>query len=171
MAREYEDAQESRDWTKLIWLGVIALFLAMVAGLWLSGRPEPNTSSARARHILIAFDPGNATERAGALELISSLRERIVNGESFATLAREYSNDPGSALNGGDLGYAAQGVYVGPFDEYVWSAPIGQLSDVIVTQHGFHVIEVLNRFVSEPEKYEMELERRVSEEMDGGSGN
>ena len=170
MAPDYEEAREPRDWTKHIWLGVIVLFLAMVAGLWLSGKPRPNTSSVHARHILVAFDAANATERAGALELVTSLRERIENGESFATLARQYSDDPGSAQYGGDLGYESRGVYAASFDAYVWSAPIGQLSGVVVTQHGFHLIEVLVRFVSEAEQYEQDLERRVREEMDGGSG-
>ena len=66
-------------------------------------------------------------------------------GEDFAALAEELSTDPGSASQGGDLGFVSRGDFVEAVDEAVFTLPIGQISEPIETQFGWHVIEVLER--------------------------
>lgn len=94
-------------------------------------------------------DDGIMTE-AEALALATELRRRILNGEDFAALAAEYSDDPGSGANGGDLGWAKRGAYVPEFDEAVFSLPIGETSEPIKTQFGYHLIQVIERDANRP---------------------
>ena len=83
--------------------------------------------------------------RDEALALATDLRGRLEQGEDFATLAEEYSDDTGSAAQGGDLGWFAQGTMVAPFDEAAFSLPVGQISEPISTTFGIHLIEVLDK--------------------------
>ena len=89
--------EEPKDYTRWIWTGIAAAFVVMSALLWWHGRPDPNVSQVRARHILIAYSAGDLADRQRALDLAESLRERLLKGEDFASLAREYSDDPASA--------------------------------------------------------------------------
>jgi len=66
-------------------------------------------------------------------------------GEDFAELAAELSKDTGSGSAGGDLGFVPRGRFVAPFDEAVFTLPIGEVSEPLETQFGWHVIEVLAR--------------------------
>jgi hypothetical protein len=70
---------------------------------------------------------------------------RIRGGEDFAAVAKEKSQDPGSAQNGGDLGCVAANLFVPEFEEAVKTLPVGQVSDPVQTQFGFHVIKVRDR--------------------------
>ncbi|MEM8558092.1 MAG: peptidylprolyl isomerase, partial [Bacteroidota bacterium] len=70
-----------------------------------------------ARHILIRFNGQTAADSAAALETITELEARVAGGEDFATLARQYSEDPGSAENGGDLGFFGTGRMVPAFEQ------------------------------------------------------
>ena len=156
------DAPEGHvDRTKWAWLGVIVLIAAMAAVLWLFGHRRPPVSRVNARHILIKCDKSDPVDRGRAIKLITELRQRILDGESFKKLAREYSDDETSRPRGGDLGYHEKGQFEAEFEAYVWSAPIGEVSDVIQTTYGFHIIEVLDRFLSEADRYEMELEQKA----------
>jgi peptidyl-prolyl cis-trans isomerase D len=97
----------------------------------------------RSRHILLkvsANAPQEVKERARSQ--IEALREKAVRGEDFGALARKYSQDPGSARRGGDLGFHARGRMVAPFEEAEFALQEGQISDVVETQFGFHVIQV-----------------------------
>ena len=133
---------------------MIFLFAAMVLALYLNSGLNPQVSMARARHILIKFDQRDPAERGQALTRIRDIRERVLKGEDFAKLAREYSNDPGSASAGGDLGYMKKGDLDPAIDSYVWTAPVGQLSDVLTTQYGFHIVVVVDRQLSAPDALE-----------------
>lgn len=150
-----------QDLTKWAWLGVIVLIAAMVVVLWLYGHRRPPVSRVNARHILIKCDKSDPVDRARAIEMISEVRRRILDGESFKKLAREYSDDETSRARGGDLGYHEKGMFESEFEAYVWSGQIGEVSDVIQTSYGFHIIEVLDRFLSEPDLYEMELDEKA----------
>jgi peptidyl-prolyl cis-trans isomerase SurA len=79
--------------------------------------------------------------RAKALALLDSLRA----GTSFEDLARRYSDDPGSARNGGNLGLARRGVFVKEFEEAAFALEPDQLSSVVETQFGFHIIKLLEK--------------------------
>jgi len=163
--------EEPKDRTKWMWLGVLALFAILVVVLLLTHRRERDATEVRAKHILIKFNANDAVDRARALELITDLRTRIGNGESFARLAKEFSNDGFSSPRGGDLGYYPKGDFEGEFERYVWIAPVGELSDVIQTSHGFHLVVVTDRRLSKADQYEMELERKAAEGQSSGTAD
>lgn len=88
----------------------------------------------------------NAEEREKARTLIEDLRKRIVEGgEPFPELAKKYSADPGSGSNGGDLGFQKRGTFVPEFEAAAYKLEIGQVSPVIETEFGFHIIQSLER--------------------------
>lgn len=74
-----------------------------------------------------------------------SLRERILNGEKFATLAILYSEDLGSAKKGGDLGYSSRSEFVKPFSDAAFNLKVGQVSQIVETEFGFHIIQLIDR--------------------------
>jgi peptidyl-prolyl cis-trans isomerase D len=93
-----------------------------------------------ASHILITV---KGDEDANpALARITAIRERIVAGESFADLAREISEDPGSASDGGSLGEVERGIMVQPFEAALFSMEVGQLSQPVKTSFGWHLIKL-----------------------------
>jgi peptidyl-prolyl cis-trans isomerase D len=94
----------------------------------------------RSRHILIAID--DDTDAAAAEALASELATRLAAGEDFAALAREYSDDPGSAADGGELGWAGKGVFVPEFETALFALQEGETSVPVRTQFGFHLIEL-----------------------------
>ncbi len=96
-----------------------------------------------ARHILIRV-PRNADEktRKAALEKINQIREKAQAGESFAALARKYSEDSSNASRGGDLGFFERGQMVKNFDRTAFSLKPGEISPVVKTQFGYHIIRV-----------------------------
>lgn len=96
-----------------------------------------------ARHILIRIT--DALNTQDALERIRRLRERILTGESFAELASAHSDDGGSALKGGDLGWINPGELVPAFEEAMNGLEVGVVSRPVRTQYGWHIIEVLER--------------------------
>jgi peptidyl-prolyl cis-trans isomerase C len=98
-----------------------------------------------ASHILIKVGE-NATpeEKQKAKEKVEALRVRALSGEDFAKLAKENSED-GSASNGGDLGFFGKGQMVKPFEDAAFSLEKGQISSVIETQFGYHVIKVSDK--------------------------
>ncbi len=109
--------------------------------------PMNKETAAHVRHILISPHPqGKKITRtdAQARQLAESLKSRITHGASFAKLAKQYSDDPGSAAKGGDLGQVFPGQMVPPFDKATFSLPVHQVA-VVKSQYGYHVIEVLSR--------------------------
>ena len=94
----------------------------------------------RSRHILIATDEQDS--EASALDLVTSIKNRLSEGEAFEILAKEFSSDPGSAENGGDLGWAERGLFVPEFDETLFNLEINQISEPVKTQFGYHIIQL-----------------------------
>lgn len=88
----------------------------------------------RARHILVETE-----------ETLAEVQTKLQNGESFEELAKEYSIDTGSAVNGGDLGYFARGDMVPEFESAAFSFPVGVVGDPVQTDYGFHLIRVDDR--------------------------
>ena len=74
-----------------------------------------------------------------------NIRERIINGEKFSTLARIYSEDPGSARKGGELGMASKSIFWPAFSDAAMSLKPGVISQIVETPDGFHIIEVLEK--------------------------
>lgn len=97
----------------------------------------------RVRHILFTTPDGaSADVEAAALEGAREVAGRLRAGEVFATLAAEFSQDAGSAQNGGDLGLFARGTMVPEFEEVAFSLKAGEISEPVRTSFGFHVILV-----------------------------
>ncbi|WP_428241071.1 peptidylprolyl isomerase [Gynuella sp.] len=128
------------------------------------------------RHILIK--PNLVLTDDQAVTLLKNLRQRILNGESFAKLASQYSEDLYSKELGGKLGWTEPQVFQPEFADTVKQLKIGQLSNVIKTDYGYHILEVVDRRtqdVSDQElrnnaskaifnaKYEEELQRWIAE--------
>ena len=129
MTEAFDPADDPRDKTKLVWIGIGILLAGMVITLWVSGRVQPNRTLVQAKHILVAFNPTDPSARSRALETITEVRaELIADPGSFGRLAEEYSDDPLSGRRGGYLGSSERGAYVPAFESFVWSAPIGALS-------------------------------------------
>ncbi len=101
----------------------------------------------RASHILIAADRSKMTDKARAdlKDKALAILKRIKAGEDFAKLARENSDDPISKLNGGDLGYFSEKDMVSSFSKAAFSLKPGEVSDVVETQFGYHIIKVTDR--------------------------
>jgi peptidyl-prolyl cis-trans isomerase SurA len=78
-------------------------------------------------------------------ERLLSIRERIINGEKFSTLARIYSQDPGSARKGGELGMASKSIFWPVFSDAAMALKPGVVSQIVETPDGFHIIEVLEK--------------------------
>ncbi len=96
-----------------------------------------------ARHILIATNPNAEKEEAAAVEKqAESITQQAREGASFAELAQEYSQDPGSASNGGTLGYFGRGEMVPAFEDAVFNAQQGEIVGPIKTEFGYHIILV-----------------------------
>jgi peptidyl-prolyl cis-trans isomerase SurA len=95
-------------------------------------------------HIFMTPRVGDA-DKAGSRELLQRLRDSILLGADFADLARRYSQDPGSAAQGGDLGLVRRGQFVREFETAVFALQEGQLSDIVETQFGFHLIQLQER--------------------------
>ena len=95
----------------------------------------------RAAHILVEVNDKVTDEQAKAR--ITEIQQRLEKGEDFAKLAKETSQDPGSAANGGDLGYAGKGVYDEAFEAALYDLKPDQVSAPVRTQFGYHLIKLL----------------------------
>jgi len=97
----------------------------------------------KASHILIRLDQNASPEDTlKAFSKISSIKKRIENGEDFAKVAKEVSEDPSAVSNGGDLGYFTAFQMVFPFEEAAYRTQVGQLSAIVRTRFGYHVLNV-----------------------------
>ena len=97
----------------------------------------------RAQHILIAVTPdASAKSRQEAKAKAEKVLEQLKKGGDFAKLAAEYSDDPGSRDHGGDLGFFERGQMIKPFEDAAFSLKPGQLSGVVETRFGYHIIKV-----------------------------
>lgn len=94
-----------------------------------------------AAHILIEVD--DKVSDAQAKARIEEIQQRLAKGEDFAALAKEFSKDPGSASNGGDLGFAGPGVYDPAFEDALYKLNKDQVSAPVRTEYGYHLIKLL----------------------------
>lgn len=165
--------EDVKDRTKLVWLGIAGLCAAMVATLWLSTGEDTSRSKARVKHILIGYTPGDSTDRARAYAQINDIKQWLNEGQSFESLAKDYSNDPSSSSRGGDLGWVEPEDLVDPIDLFVWKGEVNQISDVITSKYGYHLVLVTSRTISDSMRYQRELEESVfgGEESENDIGN
>lgn len=94
---------------------------------------------------IVKRPPVSIDEKLQVKERLYQIRKRILEGESFSTLAVLYSEDPGSARNGGELGFTGKGVFASEFEAAAFNLRDGEISDVIETEFGFHIIQLIER--------------------------
>ncbi len=100
----------------------------------------------RASHILIRVpEKADPKTKEEARTKVAGVLNEVKAGKDFGELAKNYSQDPGSAANGGDLGYFAQGQMVGPFEQAAFALKPGGISDIVETPFGFHIIKVADK--------------------------
>ena len=123
------------------------------------------------RHILLS--PSTIRDEQSTKEELDTIRTRIINGESFSKLAEEYSEDPGSAKQGGELGWLGKGVLAAEFEKVMIESSIGDVSKIFQTQFGFHFLEVLEqrnydmtRDLIEDRAYQVLYGRKYEEELE-----
>ncbi len=102
-----------------------------------------NVTQTRARHILVRTN--EVVSDDDAKQRLSQLRQRIQSGEDFATLARAHSDDTGSALKGGELGWVSPGDTVQDFEETMAALPINGISEPFKSPFGWHIVQVEER--------------------------
>lgn len=120
------------------------------------------TEERKASHILVVVD--DETTEEAAIEKLSSIKARLESGESFEELAKEFSDDPGSAQQGGDLGFAGKGTYVEPFEDALFAMNKGDLSEPVVTQFGVHLIKLVDVRTQDIPTYE-EMKPRLEQDL------
>ncbi len=114
----------------------------------------------KTRHILI--QPSEVVSPENAKQMIDSIYNRLKAGEDFAVLAATFSNDSGSARDGGSLGWVSPGVMVPQFEEKMKSTPVGQISEPFQTQFGWHVLQVTEtRQQDMTQEYQERMARQI----------
>lgn len=103
-------------------------------------KTEGRVEQTKTRHVLIT--PSEIMTEQEAKEFAESLRDEVINGRPFDEIAKLHSDDPGSALSGGDLGWNTEGTFVPEFEAHIKSTEIDAISPVFRSQHGFHFLEV-----------------------------
>jgi peptidyl-prolyl cis-trans isomerase SurA len=124
------------------------------------------------RHILIK--PSVILSDEKAVQMLKDFRAKILSGEAdFAALAKEYSADPGSALKGGELGWADPNVYVPEFRDTLNALEVNEISQPVRSVHGWHLMQLLDKRVGdateklkEDKAYQLLYQRKFSEETD-----
>jgi peptidyl-prolyl cis-trans isomerase SurA len=136
------------------------------------GIEKVEVAEVSSRHILIK--PSVILSDAKAEKMLIEFREQILAGEAdFAVLAKEHSADPGSALKGGELGWADPNVYVPEFRDTLAKLAIDEVSTPVRSQHGWHLMQLIGKRVGdatqkrkEDKAYQLLFQRKFSEESD-----
>ncbi len=101
-------------------------------------------TEAKIRHLLIKPEPNNLVKKE-IFNQLKIIKERIISGEKFEILAKEFSMDPGSQKKGGELGWVKRGSLLKNFEEKTFTIKTNTISDPIETEVGFHILEVFER--------------------------
>lgn len=101
--------------------------------------------TATVRHILLSTQGKSNSDKQEIRKKMEEILTRARKGEDFAELAKKYSEDPGSKNNGGLYENFGRGRMVKPFDEAAFSVPVGELSDIVETRFGYHILKVIER--------------------------
>jgi len=134
---------------------------------------QKDFEEARARHILLRVPPAPAVVKpdskdptdADQLAKIKELRAKIVAGADFAEIAKTESADTSNAANGGDLGWFPHGRMAPAFDQAAFSLPVGEVSEPVKTQYGYHLIKVEERKVKPFEEARAEIEAKIKPDI------
>jgi hypothetical protein len=124
----------------------------------------------KARHILIAYkgspaaQPGKELTEEQAKTKAEALRKQVIDGADFAALAKKESDDSGSGANGGDLGAFSHGQMVPEFEKAAFAAKVNEVTPVVRTQFGYHVLQVTGRDFVPFEQVKPVIEKKQREE-------
>ncbi|NTW10618.1 MAG: peptidylprolyl isomerase [Chlorobiaceae bacterium] len=94
---------------------------------------------------IVKYPDVSADSKAAAMEKIRQVQAELKGGADFSEMARKYSQDPGSAKLGGDLGYSRKGEFIPSFESAAYALKEGQVSDVVESRFGYHLIQLLNK--------------------------
>ncbi len=94
---------------------------------------------------ILKYPPVSEENRAKSLAAIESIRAQIKGGADFGAMAKQYSQDPGSAQTGGDLGFVPKGQLIPSFENAAYALEEGQISDIVETRYGYHLIQLLSK--------------------------
>jgi parvulin-like peptidyl-prolyl isomerase len=127
----------------------------------------------KARHILIRVKGAPMQQPAGKPELTDeealakakSIREKLLAGEDFATVAKVESDDTGSAAKGGDLGEFKKGMMVPPFEQAAFAAKVGEITEPVKSPFGYHIIKVESHTTKPLAEVKQEIEAKLKPEM------
>jgi hypothetical protein len=120
----------------------------------------------RARHILLQFPDGASQAQVDSVTaLAQDIRARAAGGEDFSALARQYSQDAGTAPSGGDLGSFGKGEMVPPFEAAAFALEVGEVSEVVETAFGLHVIVLDERLIPPFEERRDQFLMQLQNEM------
>ncbi|MGE8541838.1 MAG: peptidylprolyl isomerase [Acinetobacter sp.] len=124
------------------------------------GEQKALVAQYQTRHILI--QPSEVVSPENAKQMADSLYSRLKKGEDFAVLASTYSNDPGSARDGGSLGWVTPGVMVPEFEERMKNTPKGEISEPFQSQFGWHILQVTDtRQQDMTKEYQERMARQI----------
>lgn len=134
---------------------------------------KPEYESVRARHILVRAKGSRMPVPAGKTELTDEealakaqeLRKKLAAGDDFAALAKAESDDARTAPNGGELNTFKHGQMAAQFDQAAFSLPVGQLSEPVKTEFGYHLIQVEQHEVKTFEEVRPEIEKKMRPEL------
>lgn len=101
--------------------------------------------TASVRHILLLTQGKNEEEKTEIRQKMEGILERVRSGEDFAALAKEYTEDPGSKENGGLYEDFGRGRMVKPFEDAAFTVPVGEISDIVETEYGYHILQIVDR--------------------------
>jgi len=118
----------------------------------------------KVRHILLMTQGKSDAEKKAALTKAQDLLKQVKSGADFAELAKKNSQDPGSAQNGGDLGFIVKGQTVPPFEKFAFSAKPNEISDLVTTEYGYHIIQVEEKQSARVKPFE-EVKDSITEQL------
>ena len=135
------------------------------------GRFVKNEDQWSARHILLI--PSTIRDDEATIQELENIRQKIIDGEDFAKMANDYSEDPGSAKSGGELGWYGKGVFAAEFEKVMIEIESNVISEIFETEFGYHFLEVINtrnydmtRDLIRDEAYQILYERKFNEELE-----
>jgi len=135
------------------------------------GRFVKNEDQWSARHILLI--PSTIRDDEATIQELENIRKKIIDGEDFAKMANDYSEDPGSAKSGGELGWYGKGVFAAEFEKVMIEIEPNVISEIFETEFGYHFLEVIDtrnydmtRDLIRDEAYQILYERKFNEELE-----
>ena len=135
------------------------------------GRFVKNEDQWSARHILLI--PSTIRDDEATIQELENIRQKIIDGEDFAKMANDFSEDPGSAKSGGELGWYGKGVFAAEFEKVMIEIESNVISEIFETEFGYHFLEVIDtrnydmtRDLIRDEAYQILYERKFNEELE-----